>query len=275
MNPVHAKLWSWALAVSAARQAGSDTSAILGQMQRSDVHPDALNLFDLIKPLLDQRADSPPWVIGQLGQSLDGFVATRSGDSCFINGPDNLLHLHRLRALCDAVIVGPGTVAADNPRLTTRLVAGPHPTRVVLDATLRLANLVQTLRLFADDQAPSLWLCDGRFELTAANLLGHERVLAVPGLIADDGTLKLQAAVNALHMRGHKLLFVEGGGVTVSRFLEQGCLQRLHLAIAPLLIGDGKPGLRFTGVDRLADCRRPACRTYPMGSDQLWDLDLA
>ena len=84
---------------------------------------------------------SGAWVIGQLGQSLDGCVATRSGDSCFINGPEILTHLHRLRALSDAVIVGAGTVACDNPRLTTRHVSGPHPTRVLLDPTLRLAPL--------------------------------------------------------------------------------------------------------------------------------------
>jgi hypothetical protein len=66
----------------------------------------ALELFDLFKPLLGSRPEGGAWVIAQLGQSLDGCVATRTGDSSFINGPENLLHLHRLRALCDAVIVG-------------------------------------------------------------------------------------------------------------------------------------------------------------------------
>jgi riboflavin biosynthesis pyrimidine reductase len=80
--------------------------------------------------------------------------------------------------------------------------------------------------------------------------------------------------VAALHARGLKLLFVEGGGVTVSRFLAQGCLDRLHLAVAPVLIGNGRPGLRFTGAERLADCLRPPCRVHAMGCDQLWDLDL-
>ena len=60
----------------------------------------------------------------------------------------------------------------------------------------------------------------------------------------------------------------------MSRFLVQGCLDRLHLAVAPLLIGDGRPGLRFDGAERLADCLRPGCRVHRLGSDQLWDLDL-
>ena len=79
-----------------------------------------------------------PITIGHLGQSLDGFIATHSGDAISVTGPENILHLHRLRALCDAVVVGAGTVAADNPRLTTRLVAGSNPVRVILDPACRL-----------------------------------------------------------------------------------------------------------------------------------------
>ena len=62
--------------------------------------------------------------------------------------------------------------------------------------------------------------------------------------------------------------------ISPSRFLAQRCLDRLHLALAPLLIGDGRPGLRFGGAERLADCLRPGCRVFRLGSDQLWDLNL-
>jgi len=234
----------------------------------------ALELFDLFKPLLDFRPEGAAWVIAQLGQSLDGCVATRTGDSSFINGSENLLHLHRLRALCDAVIVGAGTVAADNPRLTTRRVAGPHPTRVLLDPQLRLAGHVETAHVFNDGQAPTLWLCDARWRDDAVAQVGANRVLAVSGLLRDDGTPHLAQAVTALQSRGLTRLFVEGGGVTVSRFLAQRCLDRLHLAVAPIIIGDGRPGLRFEGAARLADCPRPKCRVYRMGPDHLWDLDL-
>ena len=234
----------------------------------------ALDLFDLFKPLLDFRPESGAWVIAQLGQSLDGCVATRTGDSNFINGPENLLHLHRLRAMCDAVLVGAGTVAADNPRLTTRLVAGPHPTRVLLDPQLRLAGHLEAAHVFNDGQAPTLWLCDARWRDDAVAQVGADRVLAVNDLLRDDATPQLAHAVAALQSRGLKRLFVEGGGVTVSRFLAQRCLDRLHLAVAPIIIGDGRPGLRFEGPARLADCLRPHCRVYRMGSDHLWDLDL-
>ena len=234
----------------------------------------AQELFGLFKPLLDSRPAGTAWVIAQLGQSLDGCVATRTGDSSFINGPEYLLHLHRLRAVCDTVIVGAGTVAADNPRLTTRRVAGPHPTRVLLDPQLRLAGYVETAHVFNDGQAPTLWLCDARWRDDAVAQVGADRVLAVSDLLRDDATPHLAHAVVALHARGLTRLFVEGGGVTVSRFLAQRCLDRLHLAVAPIIIGGGRPGLRFEGPARVDDCLRPQCSVYRMGQDHLWDLDL-
>src|SRR5207253_8868900 len=78
--------------------------------------------------------------VGQLGQSLDGRVATETGHSHYINGPAGLNHLHRLRALVDAVVVGIGTALADDPQLTVRRVAGPQPARVVIDPRGRLPS---------------------------------------------------------------------------------------------------------------------------------------
>jgi diaminohydroxyphosphoribosylaminopyrimidine deaminase/5-amino-6-(5-phosphoribosylamino)uracil reductase len=276
-------LWPTLLGVARARSP-TDVSTLpfdaltwtadLGWQLQGRWDAQALELFDLFKPLLDCRPAGAGWVIAQLGQSLDGCVATRTGDSSFINGSENLLHLHRLRALSDAVIVGAGTVAADNPRLTTRRVAGPHPTRVLLDPQLRLAGHVETAHVFNDGNAPTLWLCDARWRDDAVAQVGADRVLAVNDLLRDDGTPHLAHAVTALQSHGLMRLFIEGGGVTVSRFLAQRCLDRLHLAVAPIIIGDGRPGLRFEGPARLADCPRPNCRVYRMGPDHLWDLDL-
>jgi riboflavin-specific deaminase-like protein len=277
------ELWSLLLAAAQAPRAGGVTRGALagvswhaGQGWELQGRWDAAaqDVFGLYKPLLDAQRGGGVWVIGQLGQSLDGCVATRSGDSRFINGAQTLAHLHRLRALSDAVIVGAGTVACDNPRLTTRHVSGPNPTRVLLDPTLRLATRVGTAHVFNDAQSPTLWLCDAAVGAQAAALAGAARVLAVPGLLGDAAVLQPQRAVEALRACGLTRLFVEGGGVTVSRFLAHRCLDRLHLAVAPLLIGDGRPGLRFAGADRLADCARSRCQVYRLGRDQLWDLDL-
>src|SRR5215467_11784849 len=84
-------------------------------------------------------------VVGQIGQSLDGRAATATGHSHYINGTEGLDHLHRLRALMDAVVVGVGTAVADDPLLTVRRVAGPHPARVVIDPNGRLPAAARAL----------------------------------------------------------------------------------------------------------------------------------
>ena len=230
-----------------------------------------LGFFALYKPLLDRAPGAAPWVIAQLGQSLDGFVATHRGHSSFVTGPQSLVHLHRLRALCDAVIVGAGTVAADDPRLTTRHVEGAHPVRVVLDPRQGLDG---GARVFSDGEAPTLRLCRLDAAAGSAAPAGSEEVLGVPGLLDTSGTLETGAVVAALQARGLSLLFVEGGGITVSRFLAQGCLDRLHLTIAPVLIGAGRRGLQVAAADTMDECLRPQARALRLGDDVLWDIDL-
>ncbi len=233
---------------------------------------EAIERFALLKPVLDRPPEGATWVIGQLGQSLDGCIATRGGDSNFVNGPEVLIHLHRLRALCDAVIVGAATAAIDNPQLTTRRVAGEHPVRVLIDPSLQLPP---TLRVLSDRQAPTLLVCDAMRAAEAAQRVGAEQVLGVPGLMKNAGDpLDLRLLLPALQQRGLRVLFVEGGGITVSRFIAQGCMDRLHLSVAPVLIGGGRPGLSLPGSTAMRDCPRPPSRVFRMGADVLWDLDL-
>ena len=104
-------------------------------------------------------------VVGQLGQSLDGRIATESGHSKYINGPAGLVHLHRLRALVDAVVVGVGTAIADDPQLTVRRVSGPQPARVVIDPKGRLGA---DARMFADNGVRRLLITAERTRCTRA-----------------------------------------------------------------------------------------------------------
>jgi riboflavin-specific deaminase-like protein len=173
-----------------------------------------------------------------------------------------------MRALSDGVLVGTETAACDDPRLTARLVPGDNPLRVVLD---RRRRLPPGLRVFTDGVAETLLCCDRELVRPGRDRQGQARVLGVP---CRAGRLDLRVLMESLAHRGVHRLFVEGGGALVSAFLAQGLLDRLHLALAPLVIGTGRPGLRIPAPDRLVDARRPPARLFRMGSDLLYDLDL-
>jgi riboflavin-specific deaminase-like protein len=222
------------------------------------------DFVDLYLPLLIARAERPI-VVGHLGQSIDAQIATESGDSCYVNGRANLTHLHRMRALCDGIVVGAGTVDADNPRLTTRLVEGPNPVRIVIDPRRRLPA---DRHLFTDGESATLVACE------ADRLDVVDKDTALIGLPCDAGGLSLDALLDALQTRGLHALFVEGGGVTVTRWMQAGLLDRLQIATAPVLIGCGRPGLRLPAAPNMKTCLRPAYRVFRMGEDLLWDFDL-
>ena len=225
------------------------------------------DVLDLYLPLCS-ATPARPITVGHLGQSVDGFIATHSGDSQFVTGHENIVHLHALRALCDAVVVGAGTVAADDPQLTTRHVSGSHPLRVVFDPSRRLTG---GYRVFTDAAAPTLYVCDQR-RLQPGET--HVGCAEVAGVAIDGPGGAVGALLRLLRDRGCARVFVEGGGVTVSAFLEANLLDRLHLAIAPVLIGEGRPAIRLTARDRLRDCARPRYRVFRMGGDVLFDYEL-
>jgi riboflavin-specific deaminase-like protein len=226
--------------------------------------PSVARMLDLYLPLCSAKERT----VGHVGQSLDGQIATESGASRFVTGPENILHLHRLRALSDAVIVGASTVERDDPQLTTRLVPGPSPVRVVIDPKLRLPA---TCRLYRDEGPRTLVVCArGR---AAGQTLGTAELVEVPPGHADE-VLPPRAIVRALRERGLQRLFIEGGGVTISRFLEAGALDRLHVAIGPLFIGKGRPGISLPPIQRLEQALRPRTRRFDLGDDVLFDCDL-
>lgn len=216
-------------------------------------------MLALYGPLLQES-----FAIGQLGQSLDGHIATCTGASHYVTGPESLINLHRLRALADAVVVGRATVEADDPQLTVRHVEGPNPLRVVIDAHGRIGA---GARIF-HGPAP------GALRLTGIDtppLPGVESmVLPLDGA----GHMAPDAILRALAARGCHRVLIEGGGRIVSCFVAARALDRLHLAIAPLITGSGRSGLSLPGVADLDDAIRPDARHYPMGRDVLFDLDL-
>jgi diaminohydroxyphosphoribosylaminopyrimidine deaminase / 5-amino-6-(5-phosphoribosylamino)uracil reductase len=224
-------------------------------------------LSSLYGPLLaPPNAGDGCYVLGRLAQSLDGRIATTSGVSHWISGQADIVHTHRLRALFDAVVVGAGTVRADDPQLTTREVEGPSPVRVVLDTDRRLDAQYRVFR-----EAPeTLLLC--AVDAPGGDLLGKAQVLRLPR--AREG-LDIGAVLATLAGRGLRRVFVEGGGITVSRFLAAGALDRLHVTIAPLLIGSGIPAFTLPEAVNLTEGLRLTWSVHHVGADLLLDIPVA
>ncbi|WNL38062.1 RibD family protein [Halomonas sp. PAMB 3232] len=256
--------WRWLLDRRAGVLDGSLRVDDEGHWQCDDARSltiEARSMLECLAPLAVRER----WTLAQLGQSLDGRIATESGHSHYINGFESLVHLHRLRALADAVVVGVGTAMADDPQLTVRHVEGRHPVRVVLDPRGRARA---TLGVLQSNEPPTLHVTGPGVD-TPESRATH-CVLALD----DAGQFDPADVVALLHERGYQRILVEGGGITISKFIEAGMIDALHLMVAPLLIGSGRPGLQMTPIDTLESALRPRMRTFRCGDDTLFDVCL-
>ena len=218
--------------------------------------------LDLYGPLA--RRDIPPVAVGQIGQSLDGRIATERGDSRDVSGPDGLMHLHRMRALADGVVIGVRTALHDAPRLTVRLCEGPNPARIVIDPNARLP-----------DDSP-VFESDGvRRIIVQAVDRPRPPGVEVINLVAKEGRFDPSEILAALRNSGLVTLLIEGGSFTLSKFIEDGVLTRLHVAVSPLLIGAGPSGLNLPhSAVKLADAIRPDTRFFSLGAEVVFDCGL-
>lgn len=218
--------------------------------------------LDLYAPLA--RRDLGPTVIAQIGQSLDGRVATVAGDASDVSGPDGHAHLHRMRALVDGVVIGIGTALHDHPRLTVRLCPGQNPARVVIDPSARLPDNAPVLR------------ADGTRSIIIQAVIQprphHVEVLQLPLV---DGKFSPDAILRGLRQAGLSSVLIEGGGITIASFLDAEVLGRLQVAVSPLVIGSGPIALtRKVQHAKLADCLRPDTRVFGLGTDVVFDCGL-
>ena len=220
-------------------------------------------LWPLYAPVAQGHGDRA-FVIGQLGQSLDGRIATSTGKSRNISGDEGIRHLHRLRALVDAVVVGVGTAIADDSQLNVREAEGPNPARIVIDPNFRLP-------------AAARMIGDGGQPVHVVQAAEGPRPPGVEPVIVPrrNGILRPGDIVAALTARGFRRILVEGGAATVSAFLSAGALHRFHLQIAPIVIGSGPVGVNLPPIDALDDALRPATMTYQLEDDVLFDCAFA
>lgn len=216
-----------------------------------------------LNALARSAADNSPLVVAQLGQSLDGRIATPTGHSHYVNGPAAITLLHALRAGVDAVIVGAGTVAADDPQLTVRHLEGPDPARVIIDRTRRAGGSLKCLRN------------DGTRRIVVGGPHPDDpeglEFIAPP----ESGPVDAGSLIEALRDRGLSRVLVEGGSTTVSGFLAAGALDRLCILVGPMVLGSGPIGLNLPPIETVQEAVVPDVAVVPLpGGDVVFDCDL-
>lgn len=209
-----------------------------------------------------------PYVSLKLALSLDGRIATRTGESKWVTGPDARAKVHLLRGKSDAIAVGIGTALADDPRLTVRDAPGSSPLRVVFDTKLRLpvaSRLVQTAR-----ETPTLVLCGLEATAEAEAALEAHGVECLRTAIASEGRLEVFTALRLLAQRGVVSLMVEGGAELAGSFLAGRLADELHVFVAPILLGPrGRAGaVDWAGPDTPQQAPRIASPAWELvGND--------
>jgi diaminohydroxyphosphoribosylaminopyrimidine deaminase/5-amino-6-(5-phosphoribosylamino)uracil reductase len=195
----------------------------------------------LIAPWRKFVTTGVPYVTLKLALSLDGRIATRTGASKWVTGPEARARVHQLRAQHDAVIVGIGTALADDPRLTVRDAPGHSPLRVVFDTRLRLplgARLVQTAR-----DVPTWVVCTTDASSSAEESLVERGVEVLRAPSSAEGRIDAQGALKMLAARGIVMAMIEGGAELAGSVLAGAVVDELHCFIAPILLGPrGRPG---------------------------------
>jgi 3,4-dihydroxy 2-butanone 4-phosphate synthase/GTP cyclohydrolase II len=216
------------------------------------------------------RADRPNVVL-KYAQTMDGRIATRTGDAKWISGEPERRVAHAMRAGCDAVLVGARTLLQDDPQLTVRMVPGASPLRVVLDSTLRIPLTAKVL----SDDAATLILC--RPDAAPA----RRRALASMGVMVREVAggpegLRIEDVLRLLRSLGIASLLVEGGGRVITSMLQAGAVDRVVVSVAPTIIGAGVDAVGPLGISRVSEGIRLVNRAvYLAGNDVLLGFDVA
>jgi diaminohydroxyphosphoribosylaminopyrimidine deaminase/5-amino-6-(5-phosphoribosylamino)uracil reductase len=239
------------LGIRKLREAGIDvTVGLLGDQAR-----------ELNAPYLKRLSSRLPWVIAKWAMTLDGSIATASGDSKWISNERSRQQVHRLRSRVDAILVGSSTVLADDPMLTARLGAGETAARkairVVLDRRFRIGSssqLVQTASQtplwVAVDQRVLRNMPDKRLEFQRAGV----EFLELDGLASESSPLGLKQVLGAIASRGGTNLLIEGGAGVLGSFFDANLVDQVECYIAPRVIGGqhARRAVAGLGVESIA-----------------------
>lgn len=227
---------------------------------------------ELLRGYLKRQRLGLPWVTAKYAMSLDGKTATRSGDARWISGEESRRHVHVLRDGVDAVMVGIGTVLADDPALTVRPAPsdGRQPRRIVVDSSLRLPiGSALATSLAEGTIVAHVDRCGRRREASLLEARGAE---LLPIAAGRDGRVDLCSLLKELARRGLSEVLVEGGGVLLASLLDERLIDEIACCIAPVVIGgDAAPTpVEGAGAQRVADAPRLGVRTVERRGGDVW-----
>jgi riboflavin-specific deaminase-like protein len=197
--------------------------------------------------------------IGQIGQSLDGKIALLNGNSHYINDKNSISYLHSLRSICDAVVVGVNTIKKDDPFLTTRAIKGPNPQRIIIDPSLKLTNKYQVFK----DGMPNIIFTHSKIN----KKFNNTQIYKLP---ERNFTNLIYQHINRL---GYKLVLVEGGSKTISKFLDNKLLNIMQFIIAPTIIGSGINSINIEPITNLKNVIRTKNNIYKFGKEIIVSLE--
>ena len=227
--------------------------------------PDVTDLLGRVEARTDR-----PYVVLTYAQTLDGRIATAVGDSALLSSQEERCVFHALRASCDAVMVGVGTVLRDDPRLIVSLVPGTSPLRVVLDSTLRIPS---TARMLGGDPVTIVLTTERAAERDRERLRATGAgIRVVPA--APDG-VDLPAALRVLRELGVRTLLVEGGARVITSLLGARLVDRLVVGTTPKIIGTGVEAVGDLGIARVTQgisLRNRCMHVTPEDVIMAWDV---
>jgi len=225
--------------------------------------------YRLNEPFAFWQTQARPFITLKIAQTLDGCIATSNGESQWITGDVARLSVHTLRRESDAILIGSGTAQADDPELTVRHVSGTQPMRIILDGH---GKLPRSLRVFCDSWTPKTIavVAEGISPMYQDQLIDRGgNVIQVP---SKSSHVDLPTLMNLLKDQFHiQSLLIEAGPQLASALLRDDLVDRLHLFIAPKLIGNGLHAFQNIGVTYLKECIKFKDHSWrPVGDDLLF-----
>ena len=217
------------------------------------------SLEEILQILIPILLNNKNFFIGQIGQSLDGKIALNNGKSHYINDKLSIFYLHCLRSISQAVVVGVNTIIKDNPQLTTRMIKGPNPVRVIIDPSLELNN---NYKIFKDGLSNIIF--------THSPIQKKFKNTTIYKLQKKDFTLQIYKKLQLLNFSS---VLIEGGATTLSKFIDNKLIDIMQFIISPMIIGSGINSLNLKPISNLDNALRPKNKIYRFGKEIIVSLN--